>query len=280
MSTLTFREVTVDFGPTRAVDRVDLEIADGSVVGLVGESGSGKSTLARVAVGLQSCSGGEVLLDGSPLRRHRAGRPGSVQLVFQDPYSSLDPRMSVGEAISEGLCGVRGRRARDAEVRRLLDLVSLPADRASALPAEMSGGQRQRVALARALGAQPSVLIADEITSALDVSVQGAVLNLVKELRVELGLTMLSISHNLAVVRYVSDEIVVMQGGRVVEAAAAATLLGAPQQEYTRELLAAAPRLGERIDAVPRSPSGSAAGLATDLSTTRPTDPRPTPMEK
>ena len=244
MSELRFDGVSVHYG-TRgtgltAVDHVSLTVPTGQVVGLVGESGSGKSTLARTAVGLAPISSGRVLLDGADVRRlPRRRRP--LQMVFQDPYSSLDPRMTIGESIAEAM--PRGSRApaRRAEVARLLELVNLDPDRAGTLPAQLSGGQRQRVALARALAGRPEVVIADEITSALDVSVQGAVLNLVRDLQRQLGLSMLFISHNLAVVRYVCDFIAVMYLGRIVEMGPAERVLADPQHPYTRDLLAAAP---------------------------------------
>ncbi|MEV5407286.1 ATP-binding cassette domain-containing protein [Thermopolyspora sp. NPDC052614] len=221
------KDLTVRFGTFTAVDHVTLEIPDGSVVGLVGESGSGKSTLARAIAGLVPYTG---TIEGS--RR--------VQMVFQDPYASLNPRMTVGASIAEGL--PRGMNRRE-EVARLLDLVALPADAAPRYPRQLSGGQRQRVAIARALGARPELLIADEITSALDVSVQGAVLNLVRSLRADLGLSMLFISHNLAVVRYVADVIAVMRHGELVEIGPADQVTAAPEHDYTRSLLAAVPRL-------------------------------------
>lgn len=249
MSVLEFSEVTVEYGTgrrrLRAVDRASLTVPDGAVVGLVGESGSGKSTLAKSAVGLVLPASGQVRMRGRDVtarRRWRQGRP--IQMVFQDPYSSLDPRMTVGASIAEALRGVSGRAARAEEVRRLLSLVHLPPDSAGQLPAGLSGGQRQRVALARALAARPEVVIADEMTSALDVSVQGAMLNLVREVQRELGLSMLFISHNLAVVRYVSDVVAVMYLGRIVEIAPTGELLAAPRHPYTRTLLDSAPRLG------------------------------------
>ncbi|MEU5954283.1 ABC transporter ATP-binding protein [Streptomyces sp. NPDC047525] len=243
MSELVFEQVSVRYGSRRggltAVDGVSLTVPSGQVVGLVGESGSGKSTLARSAVGLAPLSAGRVLLDGTDVRHLTGHRP--LQMVFQDPYSSLDPRMSVGASICEAM--PRGERAREkrAEVARLLELVNLDPDRAAALPGRLSGGQRQRVALARALAARPRVVIADEITSALDVSVQGAVLNLVRDVRQRLGLSMLFISHNLAVVRHLSDVIAVMYLGRIVEAGPAEQVLSDPQHPYTRALLSAAP---------------------------------------
>lgn len=233
MSTLVFEQVTVRYGGRRglaAVDGVDLTVPDGTVVGLVGESGSGKSTLARAAVGLAPVTGGRVLLDGRPVRRRDR-----LQMVFQDPYSSLDPRMTIGASIAEAMS--RGTEDRHGEVRRLLELVDLDPDHARVLPARLSGGQRQRVAIARALAGRPEVVIADEITSALDVSIQGAVLNLVRDLHRETGLTMLFISHDLAVVRYVSDVIAVMYLGRIVECGPADEVLLNPQHTYTKELL-------------------------------------------
>ncbi|GAA2696610.1 ABC transporter ATP-binding protein [Nonomuraea recticatena] len=222
---MIIKGLTVRFGAFTAVDDVTLEVPEGRIVGLVGESGSGKSTLARAVSGLVPYTGEIVDGDG-------------VQMVFQDPYASLNPRMTVGASVAEGL-----RRPTPADVERLLGLVSLPPQLAARYPRELSGGMRQRVAIARALGASPRLLVADEITSALDVSVQGAVLNLVRGLRAELGLSMLFISHNLAVVRYVADEIAVMREGRVVEHGPTRQVVETPVHPYTRELLAAVPRL-------------------------------------
>jgi peptide/nickel transport system ATP-binding protein len=236
VSELSFEGVTVRFGTRKramtAVDGVDLTVPDGKIVGLVGESGSGKSTLARAAVGLVPLSGGRIVLNGQPVGRSRA-----LQMVFQDPYSALNPRMTVGGSIAEAIPRVVPDRR--AEVTRLLGLVDLPADCAKLYPAQLSGGQRQRVGLARALGGRPEVIIADEITSALDVSIQGTVLNLVRDLQKRMRLSMLFISHNLAVVRYVSDIIAVMYRGRIVEYGLADDVLTTPQHPYTRELLAA-----------------------------------------
>ncbi|UMG94661.1 ATP-binding cassette domain-containing protein [Nocardioides sp. TF02-7] len=208
------------------------------MVGLVGESGSGKSTLARAAAGLVQPTRGTITVGGRPLPR-RGRRP--LQMVFQDPASSLDPRMTVGESIAEVVPGRPPRAERRAEIARLLELVHLDPARADDRPAQLSGGQRQRVALARALAARPDVVIADEITSALDVSVQGAMLNLVREMQRELGLSMLFISHNLAVVRYVAGHVAVLHDGRVVEQGPTAEVLGNPRDSYTQELLDAVP---------------------------------------
>jgi len=250
MSELRFEDVTVCYGSgrsaTRAVDGVSLTVPDGEVLGLVGESGSGKSTIARAAVGLVPVDAGRILLDGRAIDVRRGRRP--LQMVFQDPYSSLDPRMTVGESVAEILPKEIKRAARRDEVERLLELVHLDPARAAAYPSQLSGGQRQRVAIARALAGRPRVLIADEITSALDVSIQGAILNLVRELQSELGLSMLFISHNLAVVRYVASRVAVMHDGRIVEEGATADVLAAPQDPYTRRLLAAIPG---RVPAAP-----------------------------
>ena len=239
MSELRFEDVRVRYGATLAVDGVSLTVPAGQVVGLVGESGSGKSTLARAAVGLAPVSEGTITLDGRPVPTKGRNRP--LQMVFQDPYSSLDPRMSIGESIAEAIPPGSGRAERKTEVQRLLELVHLDPTRSGARPSELSGGQRQRVALARALAGRPAVVIADEITSALDVSIQGAVLNLVRELQRELGLTILFISHNLAVVRYVASHVAVMHHGRIVEQGPTGHVLSDPDHDYTRTLLAAIP---------------------------------------
>ncbi|MEV7012881.1 ATP-binding cassette domain-containing protein [Streptosporangium sp. NPDC051022] len=228
---MIIKNLTVRFGAFTAVDDVTLEIPPGAIVGLVGESGSGKSTLAKAVTGLVPYTGEIAGAD-----------PKRIQMVFQNPYASLDPRMTVGASVGEGLRLPRA--AREAEVERLLSLVSLPAALAGRYPRELSGGMRQRVAIARALGARPELLVADEITSALDVSVQGAVLNLVRSLREELGLSMLFISHNLAVVRYVSDVVAVMHQGRLVETGPTEEVVDTPRHDYTRSLLEAIPRLG------------------------------------
>jgi peptide/nickel transport system ATP-binding protein len=241
MSALVFDHVSVRYGAVTVLDGVSLTVPDGHVVGLVGESGSGKSTLARAAVGLAPLAEGRILLDGADVPRKGRRRP--LQMVFQDPYSSLDPRMTIGESIAEPMRSERSttRATRGAEIARLLELVHLDPTRADTLPAQLSGGQRQRVALARALAARPQVVIADEITSALDVSVQGAVLNLVKEMQRELGLSMLFISHNLAVVRYVASHVAVMHDGRIVEHGPNDEVLQRPTHPYTEQLLAAIP---------------------------------------
>jgi peptide/nickel transport system ATP-binding protein len=248
MSELRFEHVSVRFGSgsraLHAVDGVDLVVPSGKVVGLVGESGSGKSTLARAAMGLTPVTGGRILLDGVPLRhqQRRARRP--LQMVFQDPFSSLNPRMTIGRSVAEAVPRGTGSAERRAEVERVLGLVGLEAEYAGLLPGRLSGGQRQRVAVARALAGKPDVVIADEITSALDVSIQGTVLNLIRDLQRQMSLSMLFISHNLAVVRYVSDIVAVMYLGRIVECGPADEVLADPRHPYTRELVAAAPHAG------------------------------------
>ncbi|MFJ7198848.1 MULTISPECIES: ABC transporter ATP-binding protein [unclassified Streptomyces] len=250
MSSLELCGITVRYGRFTAVENVGLLVPEGTVTGLVGGSGSGKSTLGKAVVGLAPMQSGRVLVDGTEVTRRRGRSP--VQLVFQNPYASLDPRMTVGASVAEALSGeAAGRRAparerrvaRDAEVARLLELVGIDPARAALTPDVLSGGQRQRVALARALAARPAVLIADEITSALDVSVQGAVLNLLRRLQRELGFAMLFISHNLAVVRHLCDQVAVMDGGHLVECGPAERVLEHPEHPTTRELISCVPDL-------------------------------------
>ncbi len=233
----------------RAVDGVDLEVRRGEALALVGESGSGKSTLALALAGVQPPDRGEIRFGGRvlPARRSRDDRR-RIQMVFQDPYSSLNPRLTVGGMLAE-LLRVHHVVPRD-EVKSfsadLLRLVGLDEGALSAYPRQFSGGQRQRVAIARALALRPEVLVADEPVSALDVSVQATILNLLRDLRGELGLTLLLISHNLAVVRHLCDRVAVMYLGRIVEVAPTEQLFRDPRHPYTRGLLAAIPRLAER----------------------------------
>ena len=233
-------------GVLRAVDGVDLELAKGEALGLVGESGCGKSTLGRCIVGLYEPTAGEVRYEGAPLpaKRDRATRR-RIQMVFQDPYASLNPRLTVRQTLAELLRAhdMVPRPAVDARCRELLDLVGLGARSLDAYPRQFSGGQRQRVSIARALALEPDVLVADEPVSALDVSVQATVLNLLEELQQKLGLTLLLIAHNLAVVRHVCDRVAVMYLGRIVETAPTDELYTNARHPYTQGLLRAVPKL-------------------------------------
>ncbi len=238
----------------RALDGVDLSVRAGQRLGIVGESGSGKSTLIRVA--LLPPSSGEVLFRGRRIDDASASRLGdlrsSVQMVFQDPRSSLDPRMRVGDIVTEPLRSplLRGRadipRDHRERLHEVLAQVDLEADAADHYPHEFSGGERQRIAIARAIAPRPDVLIADEAVSALDVSVRAHVLNLFAELVRGGGLTLVFVSHDLAVVRHVCDSVAVMRGGRIVESGPIERVYGRPEQEYTRTLLASVPRLRVR----------------------------------
>ncbi|MFY8115326.1 MAG: ATP-binding cassette domain-containing protein [Rhabdaerophilum sp.] len=231
-----------------AVRDVSFRLEEGRTLGIVGESGSGKSTLARLLVALEKPRGGEVLfrgerISGLPEKRIRPVRP-LMQMIFQDPFGSLDPRMRIGESIAEPL-GVAepwleaGERA--GRVAAMLEKVGLQPAMMSRYPHQFSGGQRQRIAIARALITRPALLVADEPVSALDVSVQAQILNLLFDLKLEFGLSLVVISHDLAVVRYLCDEVIVMEGGRVVEQAETGRLFAAPQAAYTRALMAAMP---------------------------------------
>ncbi|MFC1415073.1 ATP-binding cassette domain-containing protein [Streptacidiphilus cavernicola] len=229
---LTVSGLNVGFGRHTVLHDVDLDLAEGRTLGLVGESGSGKSTLAKAVVGMVKPRSGSITVAAEARR---------VQLVPQDPYGSLNPRMTVGQTLAEAIDPRRGRPAEHRDrIAELLETVALDPQAADRYPHQFSGGQRQRVAIARALAVRPALLIADEITSALDCSVQAEVLNVLRSLRVRFGLTMLFISHDLAVVRHVSDEIAVMRAGEIVERAPRDQLFRSPAHAYTQRLLASA----------------------------------------
>lgn len=229
-----------------ALDGIDLELRKGEILALVGESGSGKSTLAKILVGSVQASAGEIQHKGSPMPAKRGKDVmRQIQMVFQDPYSSLNPRMSVGSVLSELLLlhKIVPRGEVRAESIRLLNRVGLEADVLEAYPSQFSGGQRQRLAIARALAVRPDVLIADEPVSALDVSVQATILELFTALRDELGLSILFVAHNLAVVQHLSQRVAVMYLGRIVEVGQTAELFENPRHPYTRALIASIPRM-------------------------------------
>ena len=234
-------------GDVKAVDGVTLDVRRGETVGLVGESGCGKSTLGRAILRLYEPTSGRIVFDGKDITNlsesdlHPVRR--QMQMVFQDPYASLNPRHSVGRMIGEPMRahGQGSKREVDARVRELLEIVGLPADAAGRYPHEFSGGQRQRIGLARALALNPDFIVCDEPVSALDVSIQAQIVNLLERLQTDFGLTYLFIAHDLAVVRHISDRIVVMYLGKVVEIAPAGDLYENPLHPYTITLLSAIP---------------------------------------
>jgi len=234
----------------KAVDGIDLEIEKGEILGLVGESGCGKSTLSRTVMQLIPATGGKVVLDGEDLSlltpdEVRARRL-DFQMIFQDPYASLNPRMTVFSTLAEALRTRQPDLNGDAlsnAVSELMETVGLDRRFMRKYPHEFSGGQRQRIAIARALAPKPKLILADEPVSALDVSIQSQILNLLKELVRELGLTMIFISHDLSVVRYIADRIAVMHFGKIVELGPAERVMDAPEHEYTKQLLEAIPHI-------------------------------------
>lgn len=268
---LIFEELGIRFGSARnplTVSDVHLRIERGSTVGLVGESGSGKSSVAKAGVGLNRLASGRITVDGAVIAspKHPLEHPAKfgVQLVFQDPRTSMNPKMTIGETLREAAAlqparatrttsiagGARSGRLRsDARAvsdraSALLDMVRLESAHLNRYPHELSGGQLQRVSIARSLATEPRYLLLDEVTASLDVSVQAAVLNLLRELQRELEFAMLYISHDLSVIRYVSDHVYVMQHGRIVEHADVQQLFEHPQTQYAQQLLRAVPRLG------------------------------------
>ncbi|ROP65619.1 ATP-binding cassette domain-containing protein [Curtobacterium sp. ZW137] len=280
MSLLEVEGLVKRFGNSRpAVDEVAFTIEAGGSFGLVGESGSGKSTTARLVTALLRPDEGSVRLDGTELvgagRRTVHGARRDMQMVFQDPYSSLDPRMTIEELVGEGMLvhGIeRDRRRRRDRVVELLETVGLEAEHLTRYPRSFSGGQRQRIAIARALAVGPKLLVCDEPVSSLDVSVQAQVLNLLRDLRESLGLAVLFIAHDLAVVRYLCDEVAVMRSGRIVEQGSRDQLFEHPTHDYTKALLAAVPvpepavqrvRQQEQRERIDRERALAVAGLPT-----------------
>ena len=250
MSTLALDSVSVRYSrggvQFEALSNVSLTVSEGEVLALIGESGSGKSTLARGVVGLTPISSGTIRFDGKPLQ-FRGRRP--VGIVFQDPLGSLDARMTVEKALTEVLRVHRLRPAstQSARVLELLGLVGLPPEVARLKPGALSGGQQQRVAIARALAAEPRILILDEPVSALDVSIRAQVLRLLSDLRTRLGIGLLFIGHDLAVVRQLADRVAVLYRGVLVEEATAESFFALPEHPYSRELLASVPSIARAV---------------------------------
>jgi len=238
---LEVRHFSQFFGEFKAVDDVSFALKKGEVFGLVGESGCGKTTTGRAIVGLQAISEGEILFEGKPIGKRRPAT--EIQMIFQDPMASLDPRMTVREIIAEGLRikGIKDKKILDEKVYAMMALVGLSREQASRYPHEFSGGQRQRIGIARALIMEPKLLIADEPVSALDVSIQAQVINLLQDLKEKLGLTVLFVAHDLSVVKYFSDRIGVMYMGKLVELAESEELFQNPLHPYTKSLLSAVP---------------------------------------
>jgi len=263
-------EYPVPTGVFRAVDSVSFSVDRGKTVAIVGESGCGKSTIAKSIVRLLSPTSGRILVDGTDIAQlsEKALRPfrSRVQMVFQDPYGSLDPHLTAVDIVGEPLRlqGVRDKRQRAQKAADLMDRVGLPTTALHRRPSEFSGGQRQRIGIARALASEPEILVCDEATSALDVSVQAQVLDLLREIQQDTGLTYVFISHNLGVVREISETVAVMSKGKVVEMGSTADVLAHPREPYTQALRAAALDPTSMVGIKPRH-----------LMSQRPTAPQP-----
>ncbi|MER8545164.1 ABC transporter ATP-binding protein [Mesorhizobium sp. M0684] len=254
---LAVKNLTKHFAPTafsrgpvvRALEDISFDIGRGQVVGLVGESGSGKTTIGRSVLRLIEPTSGQISYDGTDITRLGAAQlrrqRRKMQYIFQDPFASLSPRMTIGQILTEGLDiqGIGKKSERRAKAEKALAAVELPVDAYDRYAHEFSGGQRQRIGIARALTLEPEFIVADEPVSALDVSIQAQIINLLRDLQLRLGLTMLFISHDLAVVEYICDTVIVLYLGRIMEVAPAAELYARPQHPYTRALLSAIPSL-------------------------------------
>lgn len=248
---ITTRNLRKVFGDLVAVDDVSFDLMPGGSLGIVGESGSGKTTVAKMLVGLERPTSGRIEIAGRdcsvPAKgwRERSHRARAVQIVFQDPYSSLDPRQSVGDALREVL-SVSGvpKNGTESRARELVDLVGMPERVLDSRPSSLSGGQRQRVAIARALATEPRCVILDESVAALDVSIQAQILNLLADIRQQTGVAYILVSHDLAVVRHVTDDVVVMRRGEIVERGGTESVLDHPRHEYTQLLRESVPRPG------------------------------------
>jgi peptide/nickel transport system ATP-binding protein len=276
---LEVRELRAEYpgrrGGSAVVKDISFALTRSSCLALVGESGSGKTTIARVIAGLHPIAAGEVLLQGKSLAGYAPKRTvdqrREIQIIFQNPAEALNPRASVGEAIARPARLLRGlsRAEVRTEVSRLLEAVRLPASFAARFPRELSGGECQRVAIARALAANPSVIVCDEITAALDVSVQAAILDLLRDLRNRTGLSMIFITHDLGVVSSVADQVIVLEHGTICEKGETGRILTDPQHPYTRSLLAAAPSLSDSIAGWDSQPERARSGSSLERSQVR-----------